>query len=336
VAGGKIRVVVYGCGVMGGRIARALLDKKSFEIAGAVDVDPKLVGRDLGEALEIGKKLGVSVEKDAAAAFSKAKADAVVHATSSHLKSVFPQLASCLEAGLDVVSTCEELSFPWKRHPDLSRDLDALARKCDATVVGTGINPGYLMDTLPAVLTAPCLRVESVHVTRMMNSAKRRIPFQEKVGTGLTPAQFQEKIRTGAITGHVGLQESIHMIAAALDWTLDDVTEFPPEAVLADRDVQTAVAVVKPGNVIGLKSLAHGKRAGKKAISMEFVAHAGVAEEYDEVLIKGEPDIRQRILGGVHGDVGTVAMTINTLPRAIAAAPGLKTMIDLAVPRAVP
>ncbi|MGH7340368.1 MAG: dihydrodipicolinate reductase, partial [Candidatus Rokuibacteriota bacterium] len=199
-----------------------------------------------------------------------------------------------------------------------------------------GINPGYLMDTLPTILTAPCLRVDSVQVTRMMNSAKRRIPFQEKVGTGLTPSQFQDKIKSGAITGHVGLQESIHMIAAGLDWTLDEVTELPPEAILAERDVQTAVAVVKPGNVIGLKSVAFGKRAGKKAILMDFIAHAAVAEEYDEVAIKGEPDIRQRILGGVHGDVGTVAMTINTLPRAIAAAPGLKTMIDLAVPRAVP
>jgi 4-hydroxy-tetrahydrodipicolinate reductase len=321
---------------MGGRIARALLDKKSFEIVGAVDVNPKLVGRDLGEALELGRKLGVTVEKDAAAVFARSRADAAVHATSSHLKTVFPQLASCLEAGLDVVSTCEELSFPWKRHPDLSRDLDALARKCDATVVGTGINPGYLMDTLPAVLTAPCLRVDAVQVTRMMNSAKRRIPFQEKVGTALTPAQFQEKIRTGAITGHVGLQESIHMIAAALDWTLEGVTELAPEPVLADRDVQTAVAVVKPGNVIGLKSVAYGSRDGRKAVTLEFVAHAAVAEEYDEVVIRGEPDVRQRILGGVHGDVGTVAMTINTLPRALAAPAGLKTMIDLAVPRAVP
>lgn len=334
--GEKIRVAVYGCGVMGCRVARALLEKKSFELVGAVDVNPKLVGKDLGEVLDLPRKLGVAVEKDAATLFSRARVDAVLHATSSHLKTVYPQIAQCVEAGLDVVSTCEELSYPWKRHPELSRDLDALAKRGGATVVGTGINPGYLMDALPLVLTAPCLRVDAVKVTRMMDSSKRRVPFQEKVGTCLTPAEFREKIDKKLITGHVGLLESIHMIAAGLGWTLDDAVELPPEPVRAEREIKTAVGTVKKGNVCGLRSSAYGTRGKEKVIILEFCAHAAVREPYDEVVIRGEPDVHQKVLGGVHGDTGTVAVVVNTVPRAVAAEPGLKTMADLPLPRAVP
>jgi 4-hydroxy-tetrahydrodipicolinate reductase len=329
----KIRVVSYGLGVMGQGVAKALLQKQGFVLAGAVDVNPRLQGRDLGEVLGLPEQLGIAVDADAAAVFRRAQADVAVHATGSDLRVVEPQLAACAAAGLDVVSTCEELSYPWKRHPEVSKRLDEAARKGGASLVGTGINPGYLMDALPLVLTSPCLEVESVRVVRMMNSARRRIPFQEKVGTGLTPAEFRKKIDTKAITGHVGLCESIHLIAQGLGWSLDRVEEAPPEAVLAERETPSGLGPVAAGNVIGLKSVAHGHRGRAAAVSLEFVAHAGVAEEYDEVTVKGRPEIRQRILGGVHGDTGTIAMVINTIPRIIPAAPGLRTVLDLPLPR---
>lgn len=332
----KVGVVIYGCGVMGRRIAQALLAKKSFQVVGAVDVNPEIVGRDLGELLEPARPIGVRIERDAAALFGRVRARAVLHATSSRLEAVAPQLAQCAEAGLDVVSTCEELSFPWKRHPERARELDALARRRDVTIVGTGINPGYLMDTLPVFLTAPCLRVDSIRVTRMMNSARRRVPFQEKVGTALTPDEFRRKIASGAITGHVGLVESIELIGASLDWTFDEVRELPPEPVLAERETPSALGPVPPGRVIGLRSTAYGTRGGDRAVELEFCAHAAVAEEYDEVVIRGEPGLRQKILGGVHGDAGTVAMVVHTVPRAIAAPAGLRTMTELEVPRWVP
>lgn len=331
----KIRIVVVGCGVMGTRITSALLGKKSFEIVGAIDVNPKLSGRDLGELLEPATKLGIAIDADTAAVLSRAKPDAVVHATTSRLEDVFKQVAPVLEAGVDVVSTCEELSFPWKRHPELSKKIDALAKKHGSTIVGTGINPGYLMDTLPLVLTAPCLKVQSVSVTRMMDSSKRRIPFQKKVGTGMTVAEFRQKIDQGEITGHVGLLESINMIAAGLGWEIENAAEAPPEAVVAERDTETGLGVVPRGKVIGLRSSARATRGGEPAISLEFCANAAVKEEYDEVVVRGEPDIRQRILGGVHGDIGTVSMVINTVPLAVGAAPGLLTMKDLPVPRFV-
>jgi len=325
----KIKVIIYGCGVMGRRVAQALAVKKSMDVVGAVDIDPELVGRDLGEMFDSPQETGIIIEEDAENLFSRLQAQAVVLTTTSHLKSVFHQVEQCVKAGLNVISTCEELSYPWKRDPELAQIIDDLAKERGVSVTGTGINPGFLMDTLPLILTAPCLNVKSVKVTRMMDSSKRRLPFQLKIGTGLTQQEFQRKIEEKEITGHVGLLESMHMIASGLGWDLDEAVELPPQPVIDEKERQTAVGLVKPGDVIGLTSVAFGKKEGQEVITLEFAANASVDEEYDEILIQGEPNIHQKIIGGVHGDIGTVAVTINSIPRVVAAPPGLILMKDL-------
>jgi 4-hydroxy-tetrahydrodipicolinate reductase len=327
-----MRVIILGCGIMGRRVAEAMMPKQSFEIVGALDIDPKLAGKDLGELFSSPQDTGIVIENDAESLFTRVKADAVVQTTLSHLTTVLPQIEQCVNAGLNIVSTCEELSFPWKRHPELAAEIDRMAKEAGVTVVGTGINPGYLMDSLPLALTSPCLQIDSIRVTRMMNSARRRIPFQKKVGTTMTPEEFRRKIADGVITGHVGLLESINMIASGLGWELDEAVELPPEAVIAETETPSGMGVVPPGDVIGLKSVAYALKDGEKAITLEFIANAGVKEEYDEIVIKGDPDIHEKIVGGVHGDTGTVSMAINTIPKAIAAVPGLKVMSELPAP----
>jgi len=329
-----IKVICYGVGVIGGKIAKAILKKKGITIVGAVDVAKEKVGKDLGEVLGLDKKLGVTVTDDPEELFSNIEADIVVHCTSSYLHQVYPQIIQCVKAGLNVVSTCEELSFPFDKYPELASRIDKLALDYGVTVLGTGINPGYLMDTLSIVLTAPCLRVDHIEVTRMMNSAKRRIPFQKKIGTGLTKEEFIEKMKNKIITGHVGLYESISMIAAALGWKLDRIEEFDPEPVIADRDLETPYTKVPKGHVAGLKSIAKGYMNEKEVIVLNFVAYAHVPEEYDEIIIKGEPNIHEKIIGGVHGDIGTVAMVVNAIPKVLNAEPGLLTMKDIALPSA--
>lgn len=328
----KINVFIYGCGVMGRKIAEALDEKTSMNVVGAVDIDPQLVNKDLGELFDQPKMTGVIIQSDANKVFSKVKAQAVVLTTSSYLKQVFPQVTQCLKAGMNVISTCEELSYPWKREPDLARSIDNLAREMKVTVTGTGINPGFLMDTLPLILTAPCLKVDSVRVTRMMDSSKRRIPFQKKIGTGLTHKEFQQKIQNKDITGHVGLLESIHMIAAGLGWEPIEAVELLPEPIIDEEEAQTGLGTVKPGNVIGLTSVAFGKKDNQEKITLKFSANAAVDEEYDEIIIEGEPRIQQKIIGGIHGDIGTVAVIINTIPKVVEATPGLILMKDLPPP----
>jgi len=331
----EVRVVMVGLGPMGQAIAKGILEKKGFSIVGAVDVAPELAGKDLGEVLGLGRKLGVAVTSDLNKLLDEVKADVAVIATKSYLPDVYPQIEACVKHRVNVVSTCEELSYPYYKHPELSAKIDTLAKQYEVTVLGTGINPGYLMDALPIMLTGACTKVESVRVIRMMDSKKRRIPYQKKIGTGLSPKEFRKMIDEKKITGHVGLIESIAMIAAALGWKLDEIKEFPPEPVIADREVTTPYTTVKPGQVAGLKSVAHGIKDGKPVIVLEFASHALVEEEYDTIIIEGTPRIEEKKIGGVHGDIGTVAVVINMIPKVIKAAPGLVTMKDLPIPSAV-
>jgi len=325
----KIGVIIYGCGVMGRRIAHTLYNKKSFEIMGALDIAPELVGKDLGEYFPEQKKTDIIIEKDAEKVLSNTKAQVAVIATASYLKDVTEQIIQCIQADLNVVSTCEELSFPWKSEPDRAKKIDKMAKDKEVTVTATGINPGFLMDTLPLMLTAPCLEVKSIRVIRMIDSSKRRIPFQKKVGTGLTQDEFYEKIEKKEITGHVGLLESIYMIAEGLGWELDKAVEIPPAPVVDEREVHTGLGLVEPGKVVGLSSTAYGTIGDKEVITLIFNANAALDEEYDEIIITGVPDIQQKIIGGVHGDVGTVAVTVNSIPKVLLASPGLKVMKDL-------
>lgn len=264
---------------------------------------------------------------------SREKADVVIIATSSSLEKIFPTIESVVKSGSNVISICEELSFPFQYQAKLSEKIDVLAKSNNVTVVGTGINPGYLMDLLPIVLTAPCQSVKSIKVTRMMNSAKRRVPFQKKIGTGLTVEEFHKKINRKDITGHVGLTQSIQMILSALGMDYDEIVELPPKEIITEKELITSYGEKVPkGYVCGLQSKAFARSGGEEVIILDFVAYAGDHEEYDSIIIEGTPRIEQKITGGVHGDLGTSAMVANLIPKVIVARPGLATMKDLPVP----
>jgi len=333
----NVKVVSYGIGVIGRRLANHLLAKEGVEIVGAVDIDPKKVGRDLGEVLGRGK-LGVVISDDADKVISGTRPDVVLHTTMSYLRQTYDQFAQILGHGVNCISTCEELSYPYatEEGAEYAEKLDRLAREKGATLLGTGINPGFLMDALPIMLTAVCTRVDSIYVTRQMDAATRRVPFQRKIGAGLSVDEFRRKIEAHEITGHVGLEQSIRMIADALGWTLDEIRVDPVEAVVLDRDAASDAVKVPRGHNAGSKQKAYGIRGGEAVVTLDFRAYIGAPEEYDSIVINGIPPVNQRISPCVHGDYGTIATTANMIPHVINAGPGLKTMKDLPVPHATP
>ena len=279
--------------------------------------------------------MGVVVSEDAEKTLSSVKADVAVHATSSFLKTVYPQIASIIEHGVNVVSTCEELAYPYIVDASLAASLDSLAKKHGVTVLGTGINPGFLMDTLPIALSGVCQEIESIRVERVIDAAKRRLPFQKKIGAGLSPQEFDEMIKEGRITGHVGLEQSVSMIADALKLDLEEVKVDPVRPVIAEKPVESREIKVEKGMVAGLTQTAYGLISGKPFITLVFKAYIGAKEEYDSITIEGTPRINQRITPCVHGDLATAAVVVNSIPKVIKASPGLKTMKDLPVPSAV-
>jgi hypothetical protein len=330
----KVKIVLYGVGAVGSLVAKFLLEKEGVDIVGAIDVAKDKVGRDLGEVLGIERRLKIKVSSDTDSVLSKVKADIAVHTTSSFLRDTYPQIASILKHGVKVISTCEELSYPYYTEPEIAKKIDALAKKYNTTVLGTGINPGFLMDTLAITLTAVCQKIEKIEATRVMNATTRRLPFQKKIGAGLTVKEFQKKIRDRQITGHVGLKQSIAMIADALAWKLDKITTEPVEPVIAKKPVESKNIKAKAGKVAGLRQKAKGLMKNREVIILDFQAYIGAEEEYDTITIEGIPNVKQKIKPCVHGDMGTIAVVANSIPKVINAPAGLFTMKDLPVPSA--
>lgn len=320
-----IRAVQLGCGPIGCRIAKLAASKSAIEVIGAIDLTH--AGRSLGEVADADTLAGITISDDAQTTLQQTKPDVVLHATGSSFEHEIPQLEQALSFGSDVVSTCEELSYPFFHQPELSKKLDALAVQSGATVLATGVNPGFLMDTWPIFMTGLCQQVNAVVGVRLQNAAHRRLPFQKKIGAGLSIEEFQRRVDTGQIR-HVGLPESVAMIAAGLQWKLDDVIETI-KPVTAEQELRSDALVVAKGQAAGVKQVARGVVAGEDAITLEFCAFIGAEGSYDSVYLKGVPDLEVVINGGVHGDLATASAVVNAIPRVVAAPPGLKTMIDI-------
>ena len=325
-----IRVAHFGLGPIGAAIVRQVAARKGFKVAAAIDIDPAKVGRDLGAVVSLSRKLGVKVQADAAKTLRAAKPDVVVLCTSSSLKKVLPQIDVILKARIPIVSTTEELSYPAANRVRLGRQIDAMAKKAKVAVLGTGVNPGFVMDALPIALTGVCERVDSIEIHRVQDARIRRLPFQQKIGAGLTREEFQKRVDAGTVR-HVGLTESITMIADAFGWRLDRITdEIAPK--VAEKRVSSEFLTVEPGFVCGIVQDGVGFRGGDAIIRLHMEAYLGAPESYDSTTIEGSPRLAMKIAGGVHGDIATASIVVNSIPKIIRAAPGLRTMRDLALP----
>lgn len=325
----KIRVVQFGVGPIGASIVRLISQKHSLEIVGAIDKDPVKIGRDLGEVA--GAKdapRGVTVSSTASSVLTK-PVDVVVHTTSSYLPNVMDELLECISAGACIVSTCEELAYPFRKHPELSAKLDSAAKEEGVALVGTGVNPGFVMDKLVLVLSAAAQRVDFAKATRIVDASKRRLPLQKKIGAGMTPDEFRAQVAAGVIKHH-GLPESIAMVADGLGFALDEITETI-EPVIAAESLKTEFLEVARGQVAGVHQIARGIWEGEDKIFMELQMYVGAKQPADIVEVRGEPNLTMTIPGGIHGDIATAAVAVNTIPAILAAPAGLHTVRDLAL-----
>lgn len=324
-----IKVIQVGLGPIGQEIVKYALSKNYIEITGAVDPADDKAGKDLGELCSLDTKTGVTVCGDLEIAIKDVKPDVAVVATVSSFEQCLDVVERIVSAGINVVSTCEEMLYPWQGQPILSERLDRLAKEKGVSVLATGINPGFLMDFLPVVMTGVCQNVKRIKVQRVQDATFRRVPFQQKIGVGLSPEEFDKKKQAGTLR-HVGLTESMHMIAAALGWQLDK-TEDIISPVIADSEITSGYKVVKPGFAAGVRQTGKGYCRDEALIELEFVAAVGQDDAADTIEIKGTPDITSTIAGGVNGDTATCAITVNAIRSVTSAEPGLRTMLDVPV-----
>ena len=320
----QIRVIQYGLGPIGSAMARHVVERAGLELVGGVDIDPAKVGVDVGETIGLDHPLGFAVTEKLAQV--QGGADVVLHTTRSYFDLFGRQIVEILQAGMDVVSTSEELSFPWLAHPKEAAKVDAAAVRAGKTVLGTGINPGFIMDSLPLCLTAICQKVERIDVTRIINASTRRGPFQAKIGSGMTVDEFNARMAAGRM-GHVGLPESVGMVLHTLGRQLVRY-ESAVEPIVADRTVVTDYFDVDAGRVRGLKQVARAFTGQGEFMTLVFIAALDAEDDEDVIAIAGVPNLEVR-LKGTNGDLATVAIAVNAIRRVQEAEPGLVTMRDL-------
>jgi len=316
--GPTVQIAIVGLGAIGREVLKAVRARPGLTLISVAD--PAWVGRDAGEVAEVGP-CGVKVVADVAEAI--ARADVALVLTGSGVADVMPIVEAAAANGVDVVSTCEDLAYGDFATPALARQLDARARAAGITVVGTGVNPGFVMDRLPLTLAAACVSVQRVQVTRVVDAAQRRLPLRAKVGAGLTPDDFQAGVAARQL-GHRGLPESCALVALGLGWRLDEVRSTI-DAVVEPREG------IATGRVAGLRQSAVGLRGGESVVRLDLEMSIAAPDPHDRIVIEGDPPLDVLVRGGTHGDRGTVGTVLSAIPAVVAATPGLKTVLDLAL-----
>jgi len=321
-----IKILQIGIGPLGIKIAKMINERNGVETVAAVDISEDLNGKDLG--LICGNEpSGIAISSNLIKEVARTKPDIAVLTTVSGMQRITSQIEAILQLGLPIVSTCEELCYPWEEAVEAANKIDTLAKSHGVAVLSTGVNPGFLMDAFPIFLTAVCQNVEHVHINRYQDAQYRRIPFQKKIGAGLTLEQFEQKKKEGTLR-HVGLTESMQMLAKRMGWQLTK-TEDIIAPIVAQEMIETDAMNIAPGNATGVEQIGRGYIGNEVKIKLHFRAAVGEPESFDEIKISGTPDLHSRIQGGVNGDIATGAIIINAIPRVLEATPGLKTMMEI-------
>ena len=337
----EIRVLIWGFGAMGSGMAGTLLAKKGVRITGVCDTRPDKAGRSIFELLDLerGQRDEVIVGKDIDVVVQEAGADIALLATDSFTAKAFDKIIYLVESGLNVITTAEEMAYPRAGEPELARKIDEAAKRKGVSVLGTGINPGFIMDLLVVMLTGVCMYVEHIRAERVNSLSPFGPAVMEEQGVGLTKAAFEEGVRNGTLAGHVGFNESVSMIADALGWHLDGKVHQSMTPLVSAVPRKTEFVSIKAGEVAGCDMRGFGTVDGEKKIEMihpqQIEPHDGGVETRDSITIKGTPDIHLVVKPEIPGGTGTAALCVNMIPQVLNASSGLKTMLDLPVPRAV-
>lgn len=336
----NIKVVIWGFGAMGSGMARMLLKKEGVEIVGVCDRNAARAGKDMFEYLgvEQGSHPSVTISNEVEKVITEKCCDVALLATDSFVKNAFDRLKYCLEQKVNVISIAEEMAYPMAQSPELAAELDRIAKANGVTILGTGINPGFVLDYLILALTGPCETVGSIYAKRVNDLSPFGRAVMREQGVGITTDEFKSRMAEGSLAGHVGFPESIRMIADGLGVPIEKV-EQTKDPIISSTERETPYAKVEPGNLAGVRQRGFGYADGKLFIEMDHPQQIQPGKENistgDFIQIHGTPEINLQINPEIPGGIGTIAMAVNMIPHVINARPGLKTMLDLPVPRAI-
>ncbi|GAB4497085.1 MAG: 2,4-diaminopentanoate dehydrogenase [Anaerolineales bacterium] len=333
-----IRILQWGLGAMGSGMARLMLEKPGLKIVAAVDGRPDYVGKDLGEVLGSGKPLGVTVTNRPEDVLNKENVDLVLLATTSWTKAQMPDLRKIITAGINCISIAEELAAPEAQNPELAQEIDVLAKQYGVSILGTGVNPGFVLDLLVVALSGVCHHVERIEASRVNDLSPYGPTVMRTQGVGTTPEAFAAGVADGSIVGHVGFPESIRMISDALGLEVDRIVETR-EPIISKVYRETPHVKVQPGMVAGCRHIGIGYRGEVEVVKLvhpqQIHPHLEGQDTGDYINIYGKPEIHMANKPEIAGGIATMGVAVNMIPHVVAATPGLKRMIDLPVPAAL-
>ncbi|MBT7623524.1 MAG: hypothetical protein HN595_03250 [Flavobacteriaceae bacterium] len=325
-----IKVIQIGFGPLGVQTAKFIAKKSTIKTVAVVDNDPDLYNKNINDfSSDLDNKICISNSVNEALKNINEKPDVAIITTVSSLKEIYNQINEVVKHNINIISTCEELSYPWKTDPALSKKLNDLCKLNNVACLGTGVNPGFLMDYLPSVLSTVCKEINKIRIYRVQDASFRRIPFQKKIGAGLNLSEFKNKELEGTLR-HVGLTESLHLLAKSLNFDIDNVTETL-NPVICKSDLNGSINI-KKGCARGVEQIAYGYLNSEVVIEMQFKAAVGESRSFDRIEVDGIPSFVSEIEGGINGDIATCSIAINSIKSIMKASPGLHTMADIAVP----
>ncbi|HAE43723.1 MAG TPA: NADP-binding protein [Clostridiales bacterium] len=336
----NVRVAIWGFGAMGSGMAKMLLTKKGVEIVGVCDMHPDRAGKDMYSLMKIERqdRPAVIIKENVEEVVYNGSCDICLMATDSFTKKAYPRIQYVLEQKINVISTAEEMAYPQAKNPELAKNLDRIAKENGVTVLGTGINPGLIMDLLVLCMTGCMTNVDHMEAKRVNSLSPFGPAVMEEQGVGMNVAEFNKRVESGTMAGHVGFEESVRMIADGIGWKIDKFQQ-QMKPIITEVDRKSPYGFAKAGDVAGVNMTGQGFVDGIVKIDMKHPQQiepemVGV-ETGDYITIKGTPEVNLTITPEIEGGLGTVAMCVNMIPLVISAEPGLKTMIDLPVPRAI-
>ena len=331
------RVAIWGFGAMGSGIARNVLSKNELQLVGVHDVRTEYIEKDVGNLLGL-EKTGVKVYDNPIEMIKKTNPDLVVIATNSFISVVKDQIISILKENINVITIAEEMAHPFYTNFEVANEINNIAIRHNVSVLGTGINPGFVLDTLIIALTGACLNVKKIKAARINDLSPFGPTVMETQGVGTTPEEFEEGLKNGKIVGHIGFEQSIHMIAEALGWKIDNIEQVR-EPIISKALRETKYVKVQPGNVAGCRHIARAYSNGELVIELEHpqqvLPEIENVQTGDYINIEGNPNISMSIKPEIPGGKGTIAIATNMIPLVVEADPGLLTMADLPVPRSL-
>lgn len=330
----KMNVISYGLGPIGIKIMQSCLQSDHIRLIGAVDIDPQKIGRDVGELAEstaVGINVVQNLDEIETARLEGRKL--ALHATGSNLPQVWPQIKQLLDQGYSVISTCEQLAYPWHRYSDLSKEIDLYARDKRQFVIGTGVNPGYIMDSMTLFSTSVTQSLSKIKVYRKVDVSKRRIPLQKKVGIGMSPEEFHQLAQNDRI-GHVGLEESLRLVAYGLNLTLTEVIN-KIEPTISQEDTVLAIGPLRKNEVNGLHQNSTGSTKEGIPIELDLIMSVDVVTE-DRIILETNDmgTVEFVVPQGIFGDTATINVVVNTAKTMHSSNQvGLLTMADIRLTR---